>query len=89
MGSAYFRMRKGKERALSLILNKDYKYLVTIVGTKLDENKQVRGAYQLFKELDEEAIRKYASETSTENGVKLEKIEIFSLEAKLLLELKI
>ena len=88
MGSAYHRMREGRERALGNILNEGYKYLVVLVGTRKETNEPARGAYQLFKELDEPAIQEYARTTSEENGVTLEKIEIFSLEAKLLQELK-
>ncbi len=88
MGSAQYHRRDGREGALKNILNDGYKYLVVLVGTRKETNQPARGAYQLFQELDEPAMQEYARTTSAENGVTLEKIEIFSLEAKLLKELK-
>ncbi|HLD72232.1 MAG TPA: hypothetical protein VJA23_01470 [Candidatus Nanoarchaeia archaeon] len=88
MGSAGYHRRDGREGALGEVVSGEYKYIIAVVGVNLNTNKPTRGGYRLFKELDEPAIQKYAHTTSAENGVALEKIEIFSLEAKLLQELK-
>lgn len=87
MGSAYYRMREGREGAFRQFINEDYKYLVALVGVDNGTGKPARGAFDLFKELDEKAIRAYALTTAKENDVKLVKIEVWSLEAKLLQEL--
>jgi len=88
MGSRAYLIQNERERLLGLILNDDYKYLVELSGTNKETKKPVRGAYQLFKELDEEKIRAYADTAATENNIELSKIEVWILEPELFRNIK-
>ena len=89
MGSAWYRMREGKEWALRQIILEKFKYLVALEGVHKDTNEKARGAYSFFKDLNEEEIREYAIAESKENRINLKKIKIYSLEPKLVKELKV
>lgn len=65
------------------VISGEYKYLVAIVGTKKETGKLVKGGYELFKELDEPALRNYATSSATENDIILTHVEVYSLETKL------
>ena len=88
MGSGWYHAREARERLLGDIVSGEYKYIVTIVGTKKETGKLVEKGHQLFKELNEPALRDYATSTSAENDVQLVRIRIWSLEAKVYQELE-
>lgn len=69
-------------------MNLDYKYLVALVGINKETKETVRGGYKLFKERDPTAIEKYGRERAKEVNIDLQKIEIYSLETKLVDEIK-
>lgn len=83
MGSMYFRAQQAKEAILSKIVKGEAKYLVALVGVNIDTGEPAKGAYRLFKDLDEKAIKEYATMVGLEEQVNVQSIEVYSLDAKL------
>ncbi|MEK6845265.1 MAG: hypothetical protein AABY26_00785 [Nanoarchaeota archaeon] len=90
MGSMGYHQRSGRERTLGNIVSEGYKYVVALVGTT-ETGDEVKGGYQLFKELDEQEIKDYAAKCAKEAGRdgEIVRITVYSLEAKLYQEFKL
>jgi len=80
MGGMGYWKQEARESLLGEIVRHKSKYLISLVGIKENKNEMVEGAYKLLEELNELEIRAYAKSIAIENGVKLIKINIYSLE---------
>ena len=65
------------------------KYLVALVGVNIDTGDPAKGAYRLFKDLDEKIIKEYATMAGLENQVNVQSIEVYSLNTKLTQKLEL
>ncbi len=84
--------RASYDKALAGILEGKYKYIVQLIP-KEKPNGMLLGNFELFDELDEQKIKDYANQVAELNGVhnkvEFEKAKVFSLEGKVLPDLKL
>lgn len=89
MGSHGYSVARGRESVLRRILKEDYKYVIGLVCDNPEGgNELIEGGYQVFKELNEEEMKRYAIEEAKMYNLNLRKVNVYSLENKVVRELK-
>ena len=87
MGGHYYISEIARKNLLNQILNENYKYIISLIGTKKETKEEIEGGYKLFKDYDGKKIKEYADLEAEKNNMNLTKIKVYSLEFKLSEEL--
>jgi hypothetical protein len=89
MGGHGCSVRDGRESTLGNIEKEGYKYLIKLIGVDITTNEPRQGGYQVFKELDEKEMIKYANDIAKEQNFKFSKIEVLSIKLEPVKEIKL
>ncbi len=91
MGGSFNNATRGRNSALRKIIDCESQYIVKLTSTSNREEEELKDKplheYISYNELNEEEIRRDAKTNADFYGVKLSKIEIFTVDAKPLKEL--